>query len=333
MQLNLVRSVVVILDLLGVEIARAERMGKAKRDGRDGRDERAERASLGSRKGKERERDREREPSIYSRDEDTFGEDGDGDGEDEVDGMDGMDDAQSLHSLRASTSLSLSLSPPLPNHNHNHSPISHFRPSTSSSSSASPPTLAAPSNAQNTNTNENRAPFKFTQELKSLHLRLSPLRGVLRDLEKRLGAGSQDPVSVDIEGGSGGDAAPFNSTGSSGNGIGREGVTVHTFSNIKRKPQEFSVRSGTGWKGVLERMRSSLPYSSNGSNGSSSSLNGSGSANGARDAFRERQEAEAEKTGRIIGECAGDMRQLWGDRTVRALLGARDVRLEERGGL
>ena len=82
--------------------------------------------------------------------------------------------------------------------------------------------------------------LKFTADHKSLHLRLSPLQSVLKDLERRLGAGSQDPVSMDD--GPGVDAAPFNSS-NGGYGFGREGITIHTYNaaSLKRKPTHLRL--------------------------------------------------------------------------------------------
>ena len=321
MQLNLVRSVVVIMDFLGAELARAERAEKMEKMRRL-REERSERASVSSRKGKEKER----EGSVYVNDgdDDDMGMDG-------IDGMDGdgMDDTRSLHSIhssyvatpRPSTSTGSNASPPPP------LLTSSSSLSPSLSVTSSPP--IPPDSSANT---LNRTVLKFNSDHKSLHLRLSPLQSVLRDLEKRLGAGSQDPVSIDN--GPGVDAAPFNSgvgsdSGIYSNGHKRDGVTVHSYgyntSSVKRRPQEFSIRSSTGWKGVLERMLSSFPSSYSPSS-SSSNIN-------AANALRERQEREAEKTTRIIVGCMEDMKALWKDPVVRSMLRAREVRLEERGGL
>ncbi|KAI5119021.1 hypothetical protein M0805_001880 [Coniferiporia weirii] len=131
----------------------------------------------------------------------------------------------------------------------------------------------------------------FTEAHKLLKLRLTPLRRVQADLERRLGSGAEEPIPVPP--GVSTSAAPFD--GFSG------------------RPQEFYVRSSTGWKSALDKLR-----------------NSSGSREEALG--RERREREAEESTAIIAGCREDMYALWTDSVVRQMLDRRKQRLEDSAG-
>lgn len=152
----------------------------------------------------------------------------------------------------------------------------------------------------------------FTEYHKLLKLRLVPLRRVQRDLEMRLGSGAEEPVPIaepTI-------AAPFD--GPTSNSAMTGTATYFTPSSApSRRPQEFYVRSSTGWKSALERLR---PRSSTSSRDS-------------RDAEYFRREREAEETSAIIAGCRDDMYALWTDPVVREMLDRKKMRMEDSGGL
>lgn len=150
--------------------------------------------------------------------------------------------------------------------------------------------------------------LSFTEKHKLLKLKLAPLRKVQADLEKRLGSGAEEPTP--FEGGSGTNttAAPFDQSPYS-NG--------YAAPSSPTRRQEFYVRSSTGWKSALEKLRPARPSTSS----SRDSMEG---ARGRR---------EAEETSQIIAGCREDMKALWEDKTVREMLARRKVRLEEGGGL
>ncbi|KAH8111812.1 G-protein alpha subunit-domain-containing protein [Phellopilus nigrolimitatus] len=120
---------------------------------------------------------------------------------------------------------------------------------------------------------------------------------VQADLEQRLGSDAEELVSV--AGGPPTVAAPFDAAASA------------------RRPQEFFVRSSTGWKSALDRLR---PRSSSGSGA------GAGSAGSREEALeRARRERDVEEsTG-----CCEDMHALSTDSDVCQMLTAR--RLAPRG--
>ncbi|KAH8111204.1 G-alpha-domain-containing protein [Phellopilus nigrolimitatus] len=141
------------------------------------------------------------------------------------------------------------------------------------------------------------AGLALSETHKLLRLRLAPLRRVQADLERRLGSGAEEPVSV--AGGPPTVAAPFDGTPAAG-----------------RRPQEFYVRSSTGWKSALDRLR---PRSSS-----------AGSREEAQE--RARRERDAEESTAIIAGCCEDMHALWTDSVVRQLLTARRLHLEDSAG-
>lgn len=150
--------------------------------------------------------------------------------------------------------------------------------------------------------------LSFTEKHKLLKLKLAPLRKVQADLEKRLGSGAEEPTP--FEGGSGTNttAAPFDQSPYN---------TGYAAPSSPTRRQEFYVRSSTGWKSALEKLRPARPSTSS----SRDSMEG---ARGRR---------EAEETSQIIAGCREDMKALWEDKVVREMLTRRKVRLEEGGGL
>lgn len=151
---------------------------------------------------------------------------------------------------------------------------------------------------------------QLTEKHRLLKLRLAPLKRVQRDLELRLGAEEASPYE-----GEGVGAAPFHHSAVNPNVGTSYGHVNPRISS--RRPTEFYVRSSTGWKSALEKLRPRVSISS-------------------RDDSREgksKREREVEETNLIISGCRDDMKTLWDDQAVRALLEKRRVRLEESGGL
>ncbi len=151
----------------------------------------------------------------------------------------------------------------------------------------------------------------FSDKHRLLKRRLAPLRHVQRDLEVRLGAGAEEP-SPALAGAPMTEAAPFGDPLSSNSG-------PYFIPPSRRGPQEFFVRSSTGWKAALERLRSS------------SEREGGGTGEEAKK--KSKKEREAEETTRVIAGCREDIATLWEDEVVKLMLVRRKLRLQERGGL
>lgn len=135
----------------------------------------------------------------------------------------------------------------------------------------------------------------FSEKHKLLKLRLAPLRRVQVDLERRLGSGAEEPVPVPR--GVPTVAAPFDND------------------PLAFRSQEFYVRSSTGWKGTLEKLRS-------------------GSAGSREEAVvRERKQQEDEEITAIIAGCRDDIHELWNDELVKVMLDRRKKRIEDGPGL
>lgn len=143
---------------------------------------------------------------------------------------------------------------------------------------------------------------KFSEKHRLLKLRLTPLREVQRDLERRLGAASQEVAS------SGGytATAPFDS---SSNYPGP--------SRSKRRPQEFFINSSNGWKSALDKFR---PKTS-----STRPTTAGGTRRG-----KERQDDEITD---VIAGCGDDIKALWDDPVVRDVLSRQRSRIEDSPGL
>ncbi|KAF5380126.1 hypothetical protein D9615_006289 [Tricholomella constricta] len=143
------------------------------------------------------------------------------------------------------------------------------------------------------------APIPLTDTHHLLKLRLGPLRRVEADLKRRLGAGTEEVV--------GGGGGVLGEGSGSGAGAGRE----------------FGVR---GWKHVLEGPLAAL----NGNSGASGS--GIGSVAVGAGATKVHVQALDEAT-EVIAGCAEDMKALWADGAVQAVLRRRNMRLEDSAGL
>lgn len=146
------------------------------------------------------------------------------------------------------------------------------------------------------------------------------------------------------------EAAPFAGfgglglgAGAGGGGLGGEGTATGTPGALRvmspyyvppsrRAPQEFYVRSSTGWKAAFERLRPGLGSARPSSSSEGQSGSGSSSKQEAKEA-RSRREREAEETTRVIAGCREELGELWRDEVVRAMLKRRRLRLEEGGGL
>ncbi len=110
----------------------------------------------------------------------------------------------------------------------------------------------------------------FSNKHRLLKTRLAPLRRVQRDLEAQLGTGAEEPLPA-LAGAAMTEAAPFAEasssfeSGSAAAGLGvmgpagaitlAGGITPCFVPPSRRGPQEFYVRSSTGWKAALERLR------------------------------------------------------------------------------
>ena len=154
--------------------------------------------------------------------------------------------------------------------------------------------------------------LSFTEKHRLLKLKLAPLRKVQTDLERRLGSGAEEPTPFDGGAALSSSASPFDSAAASSSTM----FGSYPLTNSPPRRQEFYVRSSTGWKSALDKLR---PTRS-----STSSREG-------QEGARERREAE--ETTQIIAGCRDDMKALWDDKIIREMLARRKLRLEEGGGL
>jgi len=126
-----------------------------------------------------------------------------------------------------------------------------------------------------------------TEQCRSVLLRLTPLKEIEKDLKAFLGAGSSEteanPKRIEDD----------------------AQIKFHLERN-KVRFQEFSVRSSSGWKGVLEQIRNPHP-------GKDSQLH--------RVACH------------VVASCKDDIRWLWNDSITQETLRNRNLRLEDSPGL
>jgi len=144
-----------------------------------------------------------------------------------------------------------------------------------------------------TKSTKDMPPLKFTEKHRLLKLRLGPLRGVQRDLERGLGAASSEVYSTSVT-----TAAPF-----------------EHYSG-RRACHEFSINSSNGWKSALTKfrtMRTARPAIGPGSQ-------------------RKMNDNESGIT-EIIASCRDDMMAIWKDPTVRETLSRHKARIEDSPGL
>ena len=147
----------------------------------------------------------------------------------------------------------------------------------------------------------NAPKFAFTEQHRLLQLRLGPLRRVQRDLEVRLGAGATGNPG-DLRG----PATPFQSTASQ-----NMSSAVVSSQRHKARPKEFFVHSRSGWRGALSL--------------------GRGREGETR--IRKGREEAAEEAVEVIAGCSDDIRTLWEDETVHAVLAKRNIRIDDQPGL
>lgn len=116
-----------------------------------------------------------------------------------------------------------------------------------------PPALAGANANAGAVAQQHLPPLAFTEHHRVLKLRLGPLRRVQKDLERRLGSGAEEPVHSDLSlaaapfDDDGSDGSGYGHGG--GMTIDFAQVTLAT-----RRPQEFYVHSRTGWKSALEKL-------------------------------------------------------------------------------
>lgn len=141
-------------------------------------------------------------------------------------------------------------------------------------------------------------PLNFNEKHRLLKLRLTPIRGVQKDLERKLGSGAFEEMGPDAL------PAPAMSSAAS---VVESSVDIEGFSGTRRDPREFFIRSNNTWK---DRFRS---RSNNGATA--------------------QELKEIEETAGLIAGCKDDMKAVWEDETVRLMLKKRKYRLEDSPGL
>ncbi|KAG5650297.1 hypothetical protein H0H81_012716 [Sphagnurus paluster] len=199
-----------------------------------------------------------------------------------------------------------------------------------------------------------------------LQRRLGPLRRVEADLKRRLGAGSSDECVAAAEGmGILGELAQAQAAAGAGAGAGDQGGDdalglglglgcmgmVGMGSGARTPEREFGVR---GWRYVVEGplavLNPNIDSNTNANaNGKDSSNNRKGTG-GSRDGHAHGSGNGSGKRGGILGDdgkvgipdldeatevivsCREDMKALWEDSVVRAVLRRRGVRMEDEAG-
>ena len=147
--------------------------------------------------------------------------------------------------------------------------------------------------------NTDTDPLDFTEKHRLLKLRLVPIRGVQRELEKKLGSGAfEDRAVAPLP------APPMSSAASVNDSTTDVNVGFH---GTKREPGEFYIRSNNSWK---DRFRG---------------RSGSGS--------RPQDLKEMEEVAGIIAGCKDDMKAIWEDAVIQKMLKKRKYRLEDSPGL
>ncbi|KAI5833001.1 G-alpha-domain-containing protein [Schizophyllum commune Tattone D] len=142
-----------------------------------------------------------------------------------------------------------------------------------------------------------RPSIPFTDTHRVLRTRLAPLKRVQKDLERRLGDQSKEMYTTDVH-----TAAPFDDMAAAGSPAPR-GVL-----------QEFSINSTNGWKSALDRFRRG------------------GVPDARADAAMKLQKQVDAQILDTIASCRDDMRALWNDPAVRAMLDRRRSRIEDGPG-
>lgn len=141
-------------------------------------------------------------------------------------------------------------------------------------------------------------PLKFNEKHRLLKLRLTPIRGVQKDLERKLGSGAFEESPPE----------PLPAPAMSSAASVVESVEIEGFAGTRRDPKEFYIRSNNTWK---DRFRSR-----------------SSSSGATAQELR-----EIEETAGLIAGCKDDMKAVWEDETVRQMLKKRKYGLEDSPGL
>lgn len=143
-----------------------------------------------------------------------------------------------------------------------------------------------------------KARLKFKEKHRLLKLRLTPLRRIQTDLERRFGATALEPHFTSAT-----RAAPFSEL---------EDSEPH-----RRVLKEFSITSNNGWKSAFEKIRA---------------MKASARAEGDAAAVRRMQDSDDEIADVIAG-CRDDMKAIWEDATIQEMLSRSKTRLEDSAGL
>ncbi|KAI0360284.1 G-alpha-domain-containing protein [Trametes cingulata] len=158
-----------------------------------------------------------------------------------------------------------------------------------------------------------KPPLQFTNTHALLKLRLVPLRRVEADLKQLIGAAT-DEHAPDLS------VYPSASLGAAAVEEANAAV-LWDGSPARRRPEEFYVRAGGGWREALRGA-----YQGGGKGG------GGGGGNGAGGGADAQAQAKLEDATEIIASCAEDMRALWADPVVREVLRRRKIRMEQSPG-
>lgn len=136
--------------------------------------------------------------------------------------------------------------------------------------------------------------FNLAEKHKLLRLRLAPLRRIQEDLEAQINAGSSDTNKL--------------------HSVPTALQRPTEYPPNARRSNEFSVRSNCGWKGTVDRLRSQITL------------------NAPHRPQLSNRRKQPDINGVIAG-CRSDIKSLWEDEIVHAILKKRQIRLEDSSGL
>ncbi|TFK38865.1 guanine nucleotide binding protein, alpha subunit [Crucibulum laeve] len=164
----------------------------------------------------------------------------------------------------------------------------------------------------------------LTSHHQLLKLRLGPLRRVEMDLRRRLGAGAEEDYGVTPLG-----TVTNTQVTSASNNVGAGTGTLVA----KRSRPEFGVRE---WKDALVNGQQGATYHGRGSqhgHGRASELgHGSQVGHESRQVVEAGERGDVDEATEVIASCREDMKALWMDPIVRDVLKKRRMRLEDSAG-
>ncbi|EPQ57632.1 G-alpha-domain-containing protein [Gloeophyllum trabeum ATCC 11539] len=159
---------------------------------------------------------------------------------------------------------------------------------------------------------------------KLLKQRLQPLQRVQRDLEARLGSAATEDTFTAVT-----SAAPFTEQVQSRT----ENTILTELQPNPHRPREFFIRSSTGWKAALDKVRPRLSMDARSQENLDEKYEDDDQA-GRRLQKRnmKRPRDIDDETTDVLAQCKDDIKALWTDEAVQSILIKRRLRLEDAPG-